>query len=94
MLHSPTRFFISIEYKEERVEGILRAGWHAWERDHRAADDKPIEVLVGGTAVLVLVGGTGVLVLVGVGVGGTGVGVEVGPEAVGVLVGVAVAPPV
>jgi hypothetical protein len=49
VLHSPTRFFISIEYKEGHVEEILSRGWHAWERDHRSGDDKPIEVLVGGT---------------------------------------------
>ncbi|MBX7096680.1 MAG: hypothetical protein K1X89_03115 [Myxococcaceae bacterium] len=50
VLHSPTKFFISIEYKEEEVAQILRHGWHSWERDHRANDDKPVEVLVGGTA--------------------------------------------
>lgn len=50
VLHSPTRFFISIEYKEEDVAQVLRAGWHSWEREHRASDDKPVEVLVGGTA--------------------------------------------
>lgn len=50
VLHSPTRFFISIEYKEEQVAEVLRTGWHHWERDHRSQDDKPVEVLVGGTA--------------------------------------------
>lgn len=50
VLHNPTRFFISIEFKEHHVEEILRQGWHMWEREHRATDDKPIEVLVGGTA--------------------------------------------
>lgn len=50
VLHSPTKFFISVEYKEEEVAQTLRAGWHSWERDHRASDDKPIEVLVAGTA--------------------------------------------
>ncbi len=50
VIHSPTRFFISVEYKDEDVDAILRSGWHSWERDHRADDDKPVEVLVGGTA--------------------------------------------
>ena len=50
VLHSPTRFFISIEYKESYVEEVLSRGWYAWERDHRSGDDKPVEVLVGGTA--------------------------------------------
>lgn len=49
-LHNPTRFFMSIEFKDAQVEEILKRGWHFWERDHRAADDKPIEILVGGTA--------------------------------------------
>lgn len=50
VLHSPTKFFISIEYKEEEVAQTLRTGWHSWERDHRASEDKPVEVLVAGTA--------------------------------------------
>jgi hypothetical protein len=50
VLHSPTRFFISIEFKEHAVDAIRKYGWHSWERDHRADDDKPIEILVGGTA--------------------------------------------
>lgn len=50
VLHSPTRFFISVEYKQHHVDAILKTGWHCWERDHRAQDDKPIEVLVGGTS--------------------------------------------
>lgn len=50
VLHNPTRFFISIEFKGHHVDEILRRGWYTWERDHRAGDDKPIEVLVGGTA--------------------------------------------
>jgi hypothetical protein len=50
VLHSPTRFFISIEFKREHVETIRARDWYAWERDHRAADDRPVEVLVGGTA--------------------------------------------
>ncbi|MFY0527661.1 hypothetical protein ACN28I_32445 [Archangium gephyra] len=50
VLHSPTRFFISIEFKRHHVEAIQETGWHSWEREHRADDDKPVEVLVGGTA--------------------------------------------
>lgn len=50
VLHSPTRFFISIEFKAQHVDEILRRGWYSWEREHRAGDDKPTEVLVGGTA--------------------------------------------
>ncbi len=49
VLHSPTKFFISIEFKDDHVAALERAGWHAWERDRRAAED-PVEVLVGGTA--------------------------------------------
>jgi len=52
VLHSPTRFFISIEFKEEHKNVILRSGWHAWERERRQTKghDEPIEVLVGGSA--------------------------------------------
>ncbi len=49
MLHNPTRFFISIEYKESNVHDVLRAGWTAWERERRN-HDQPVEVLVGGTS--------------------------------------------
>jgi len=48
VLHNPTRFFISLEFKEEHVAVIERDGWHSWERDRRAGDDQPVEVLVGG----------------------------------------------
>ncbi len=47
-LHNPTRFFISIEYKDTNVGDILRDGWAAWERERRNRDE-PVEVLVGGT---------------------------------------------
>lgn len=50
VLHSPTRFFISIEFKREHATAIQKSGWLAWERDRRAEDERPIEVLVGGTA--------------------------------------------
>lgn len=47
ILHNPTRFFISLEYKSDHVSDILKAGWSAWERDRRNSDE-PVEVLVGG----------------------------------------------
>jgi hypothetical protein len=50
VLHSPTRFYISVEYKAEHVERIQRDGWTCWERQHRALEHRPVEVLVGGTA--------------------------------------------
>ena len=48
--HSPTRFFISIEFKESNVQDTLRSGWASWERQKRGRDgyDDPVEVLVGG----------------------------------------------
>ena len=49
VLHSPTRFFISIEYKQSHVDDILSRRWHSWERERRAGSDEPAEVLVGGT---------------------------------------------
>lgn len=48
VLHDPTKFFVSLEFKEAHVERILRDGWFAWERD-RANQEDPVEVLVGGT---------------------------------------------
>ena len=51
VLHNPTKFFISVEFKQEHVDEILKHGWHAWERERRTAStDEPTEVLVGGTA--------------------------------------------
>lgn len=49
VLHSPTRFFISIEYKQHHVDDIVARRWHSWERERRAGSDEPVEVLVGGT---------------------------------------------
>lgn len=49
VLHSPTRFFISLEYKEDHANLCAQSGWHVWERDRRAASEEPVEVLVGGT---------------------------------------------
>src|SRR5690606_41297908 len=48
VLHSPTKHFISIQFKEEHAAEIERTGWHWWERERRNAEE-PIEVLVGGT---------------------------------------------
>ena len=48
VLHSPTRFFISVEYKQHQVDEILARRWHSWERERSGGDD-PVEVLVGGT---------------------------------------------
>lgn len=50
LIHSPTRFFISIEFKQRHVDAIQQHQWHAWERDRKAGSDDPIEVLVGGTS--------------------------------------------
>ena len=51
ILHSPTKFFISLEFKQAEVDQVLASGWHAWERVKRDPrhNDYPIEVLVGGT---------------------------------------------
>lgn len=50
VLHNPTRFFISIEFKDENVQKLLEAGWLAWERASRSKGlDQPVEVLIGAT---------------------------------------------
>jgi hypothetical protein len=46
VIHNPTRFYISIEYKNADAALSLKKGWHAWERAKRDHED-PIEVLVG-----------------------------------------------
>lgn len=49
-IHNPTRFFISVEFKEAHAQAILKGGWHAWERERRSERTlDPVEVLVGGT---------------------------------------------
>jgi hypothetical protein len=49
VLHSPTKFFISVEFKRHHVSVIANSGWHVWEREHRAhGHEEPTEVLVGG----------------------------------------------
>jgi hypothetical protein len=49
ILHSPTKFFIRLEFKDEHVEQILDKGWHPWERAKRSAPTHShrIETLVG-----------------------------------------------
>jgi hypothetical protein len=49
ILHSPTRLFISIEFKQQHVDQILERGWYTWERERKRASKEPVEVLVGGT---------------------------------------------
>jgi hypothetical protein len=50
VLHSPTRFPISIEFNDAAVKEIVARGWHVWERDGGVDRDRPVEILVGGTA--------------------------------------------
>ena len=45
-MHNPTRFYISVEYKNFDADLALRNGWHVWERAKRDHEE-PIEVLVG-----------------------------------------------
>ena len=51
-LHNPTRFFMSIEFKEYNVLEVLERKWASREREKRSSEglDEPIEVLVGGAA--------------------------------------------
>lgn len=48
-LHNPTKFFISIEFKDTDIHAVFERGWSAWERERRSGADEPVEVLVGGT---------------------------------------------
>lgn len=49
LMHSPTRFFISLEFKEAHAQRILTEGWAAWQREKRTRGlEEPVEVLVGG----------------------------------------------
>ena len=49
VLHNPTYFFISIEFKDENAREIQRLGWTSWERSRRTSKGpSPIEVLIGG----------------------------------------------
>lgn len=65
VLHSPTRFSVSIEFKEDQARAILKDKWFAWERDRRGGAAHPtrkrtakpaeergealFEALIGGT---------------------------------------------
>ncbi len=47
--HSPTLFFISLEFKQHHADQILEHGWHVWERERKKRGlGEPVEVLVGG----------------------------------------------
>lgn len=47
-MHSPSKLFISVEFKQEHADKICRAGWHAWERSKIESPlSEPVEVLVG-----------------------------------------------
>jgi hypothetical protein len=47
VLHNPTKFFISLEFKRSHVDKIVESGWFAWERPRVKRRD-PVEILVGG----------------------------------------------
>jgi hypothetical protein len=53
VLNSPTRLFISKEFKEDHAQEILSRGWFAWDRPQRAklfAEESEVEeTMVGGT---------------------------------------------
>lgn len=47
VLHSPTKHYISLEFKKSFVEKVLAEGWAAQERERKRSED-PVEVIVGG----------------------------------------------
>jgi len=55
VLNSPTRFFISKEFKETHVDRILADRWFAWDRDQRPKrhqvdlETQSVETMVGAT---------------------------------------------
>jgi hypothetical protein len=50
VLNSPTRFFISKEFKDEHATRIIKRGWFSWTREQRSVrHPEPVEVLVGAT---------------------------------------------
>jgi hypothetical protein len=51
IVHSPTRFFIRLEFKDESAEAVQSSGWYAWERVKRntPVDAPRVETLVGAT---------------------------------------------
>lgn len=50
VLHSPTKHFISLEFKASFVEEILAKRWAWRERERVRARHEPVEVIVGGTS--------------------------------------------
>ena len=48
VLHSPTKFFISLEFNQLNVDEILSNRWACWEREKRTGDWL-FETVVGGT---------------------------------------------
>ena len=52
VLRNPTRFSVSVEFKEDHAGSILDRKWFAWERERRLGKgDEPLfEALIGGTA--------------------------------------------
>ncbi len=42
VLHSPTKFFISLEFKREHVDHVIADGWSWWERDRLDAE-QPVQ---------------------------------------------------
>lgn len=49
VLHSPTKHYISLEFKSSFVEEIIQTGWSWRERERRSGSEEPVEVIVGGT---------------------------------------------
>jgi len=53
VIRNPTRFSVSVEFKDDQASEILRDKWVAWERERRPGKktlDEPLfEALVGGT---------------------------------------------
>ena len=53
VLRNPTRFSVSVEFKETQVQQILSKKWFAWERERRPGkkpvEDPLFEALIGGT---------------------------------------------
>jgi hypothetical protein len=49
LLHSPTKHFISLEFKSSFVEEILANRWSWRERERKGGSEDPVEVIVGGT---------------------------------------------
>ncbi|MDP1753823.1 MAG: hypothetical protein Q8L22_30610 [Reyranella sp.] len=51
IVHSPTKFFIRLEFKDEHADAIAAHGWFAWERAKRITplNAPRVETLVGTT---------------------------------------------